>query len=59
QRALIDSGRKENAQSNSGGSKQQWRMTLALLSRAVKAREAMGSAVTDLVKLELIHYRSA
>jgi hypothetical protein len=30
-------------------------MTLALLSRAVKAREAMGRAVTDLVKLELIH----
>jgi len=29
------------------------------LSRSVKAREAMGSAVTDLVKLELIHYGSA
>jgi hypothetical protein len=34
-------------------------MTLALLSRAVKAREAMGSAITELVKLELIHYLSA
>ena len=36
-------------------SKQQWRMRLGLLSRAVKAREVMGSAVTDLPQLELIH----
>ena len=33
-------------------------MTLGRLSGAVKAREAIGSAVTDLVKLKLIHYRS-
>ena len=33
-------------------------MTLTLLSEAIKAKEAIDSAVTDLLQLELIHYGS-
>ena len=52
QRALIDSGQKENAQSNNG----EWHSLF--WSEAIKAKEAMDSAVTDLLQLELIHYGS-
>ena len=54
-RKSAHSEREKRQLKNRECSKLQQRMKIVLLSRAIKAREAMDNAVTVLPKLELIH----